>query len=332
MRRTTTVLGTLALASALTLAGCSSDADSAGSSTDSSTAAATAESTSETTTAVDCSTVTIDSDSDALPEVSGDEPSLTWSGDAEPENLTVKILEEGDGAEVAETDTLLVNYAGWQWDSDEVFDSSWAAGSAVSFGLDSVIDGWRCGLAGTHVGDRVEISIPAEYAYGTDESSGAPTGTLVFVVDIEKAFADEDLVSGTADATPTDALEELAERGVTIEGDLGEAATAVIADGAEEPTDLEVYVIAEGDGVELTAESTILSYLSSTSWDNSTVASAWEDGAVQTFALANMGFDDLVGVPTGSRVVLLFPAVVDEDDESNSSPAEAYVLDIEDSY
>ena len=69
----------------------------------------------------------------------------------------------------------------------EVFDSSYETGQPATFGLGQVITGWTKGLAGQKVGSTVLLTIPASMAYGDDGSTGGPTGTLVFVVDIKSA-------------------------------------------------------------------------------------------------------------------------------------------------
>ncbi|PHP52175.1 hypothetical protein BW737_011305 [Actinomyces ruminis] len=72
---------------------------------------------------------------------------------------------------------VIANYAGWEWGATEAFDSSYARGEATPFSLQGVISGWRCGLSGHRVGDRLEIAIPAELGYGQPASSpNAPSG------------------------------------------------------------------------------------------------------------------------------------------------------------
>nr|WP_257210759.1 hypothetical protein [Actinomyces ruminis] len=98
MRRAATILPALALTACLTLVGCS---DSSGGAS----ASASAEATVTPLSSVDCSTLTIDDDSDSLPTLEGEagsEPTITWGDGDAPANLTVKTLDAGDGAEVTE--------------------------------------------------------------------------------------------------------------------------------------------------------------------------------------------------------------------------------------
>jgi len=114
-------------------------------------------------------------------------------GKEPPNGLAVKVLKEGDGAALAADSTVTVDYVGVKWadgathKAGEVFDSSYKTGQPATFGLGQVITGWTKGLTGQKVGSTVLLTIPASMAYGEDGSTGGPTGTLVFVVDIKSA-------------------------------------------------------------------------------------------------------------------------------------------------
>ncbi len=100
-----------------------------------------------------------------------------------PTELTVVDDVVGEGAEVAEGGQVLAHYVGIDATGTE-FDSSWERGEPAAFGLDQVIAGWTEGLVGMKVGGRRTLVIPADMAYGDDDSSGRPTGTLIFTVDM----------------------------------------------------------------------------------------------------------------------------------------------------
>ncbi|VEG26495.1 FKBP-type peptidyl-prolyl cis-trans isomerase [Actinomyces howellii] len=322
MRRTPLVaLPCLVLSAALALAGCS-DSSQTSSSASASQAAAQA-----TATAVDCSTQTIETDSAALPEVSGDpgtQPSLTWSGQEAPSALTVKTLTQGTGTVIeGQNATVAVSYSGWQWDASEPFDSSYSRGRPTVFALNSVIPGWTCGLAGHAEGDRLLMSIPADLAYGDDETTGQPTGTLVFVVEIGGVYTSDSVAQATKDAT-MEGEQALADRGITLSGELGAAPTISVNSGAAEPTSVEVIVVARGTGTPVAADSTLVTHMAYSPWDNSEPQSSWDIEEVQPVDMTQAtGLEGLVGVPAGSRVVLLQPA-----NATTGSPATAWVMDI----
>ncbi|RAX24662.1 peptidylprolyl isomerase [Actinomyces sp. Z5] len=322
LRRVTTVLPALALTACLALAGCS---DSSGGASGSAEAAVTPLSN------VDCSTLKIDDDADSLPTLEGDadaEPTVTWGDGDAPANLTVKTLDAGDGAELTEDSIVLADYAGWEWGATEVFDSSYARGEATPFSLQGVISGWRCGIAGHRVGDRLLLSIPAELAYGQlAVSPNSPSGPLVFVVEVEQAINTDEVVSATKDAeVDAEAQQTLADLGVTVSGDLGAAATISVADGAEAPTEQQNFVLARGAGDEIAEGDQVALELAFVNWgDNGSLQSSWEVGGPQitTVVAAATLIGGLVGVPVGSRVVILMPG-----DEAAGTVASAYVVDV----
>ena len=126
-----------------------------------------------------------------LPEASGtfgQKPTLTFPDGGAPADLTVTVLEQGDGATVEAGDDLEVHYLGQTW-GGRIFDNSYDRGSSISFpiGVGAVIGGWDDGLVGQQVGSRVLLSIPPHLGYGERGNPAAGirgTDTLVFVVDI----------------------------------------------------------------------------------------------------------------------------------------------------
>jgi peptidylprolyl isomerase len=127
----------------------------------------------------------------ALPTASGtfgEKPIITFTEPTAPEGLQVEILEQGDGPEISQGDTIVVHYLGQTWGGD-VFDNSYDRGATIDFpiGVGMVIGGWDKGLVGKNLGSRIMLSIPPEHGYG---SRGVPqagiggTDTLVFVIDL----------------------------------------------------------------------------------------------------------------------------------------------------
>lgn len=103
------------------------------------------------------------------------------------EELQVEVLRQGDGEVVKVSDTVKVSYFGWLSDGT-IFDSSNlkdADDAPVTFGLNQVIKGWTQGLEGQKVGSVVRLTIPAELAYGSQESGMIPANSpLMFIVEI----------------------------------------------------------------------------------------------------------------------------------------------------
>ncbi|MFT6243062.1 MAG: FKBP-type peptidyl-prolyl cis-trans isomerase [Akkermansiaceae bacterium] len=101
--------------------------------------------------------------------------------------LSSKVLSAGAGsAHPAETDEVLVHYTGWTTDG-KMFDSSVARGEPISFPLNGVIAGWTEGVQLMVEGEKRRFWIPGDLAYGeTPSRPGAPSGTLVFEVELIK--------------------------------------------------------------------------------------------------------------------------------------------------
>lgn len=108
------------------------------------------------------------------------------------EELQIKTIKEGTGEPITVGQTAEVNYTGKLVDGT-VFDSSIPRGQTFEFrlGEGSVIAGWEEGVKGMKVGEKRELTIPGNMAYG---SRGVPNGqggyvippnaTLVFEVDL----------------------------------------------------------------------------------------------------------------------------------------------------
>ncbi|GGI46048.1 peptidylprolyl isomerase [Agromyces flavus] len=129
-----------------------------------------------------------------VPEVefNGEEPPTVTIPDAEPsDELLVKVLEEGDGAEVQAGDTVTLYYQGLNWATKEIFDQSYGKDSgygqnAAQFGTADVIPGFGGALVGQKVGTKLIVTIPPALGYGEEESANGLGGqTLVFVVEIQ---------------------------------------------------------------------------------------------------------------------------------------------------
>lgn len=104
------------------------------------------------------------------------------------DEFTIETLEEGEGVESKEGDTLVVDYHGTFVDGT-VFDSSYQRGEPFVFtvGTGSVIQGWDIGMLGMKVGEKRRLMIPSDLAYGPDDYSSIPGGSgLIFEVELHE--------------------------------------------------------------------------------------------------------------------------------------------------
>lgn len=95
-----------------------------------------------------------------------------------------RIAGDGSGARPGPADEVTVHYVGTFADGAE-FDSSVRRGEPTTFPLNRVIDGWQEGVALMGVGDKVELAIPWQLAYGPEGKGPIPGGaTLLFTVEL----------------------------------------------------------------------------------------------------------------------------------------------------
>ena len=96
-----------------------------------------------------------------------------------------KSLKKGsvDGPTPNRSSVVMVHYTG-KTINGKTFDSS-RDGVAPAFRLRELIPGWIIALQKMHVGDKWEVYIPAEQAYGKMNQPGIPGGsTLIFEIEL----------------------------------------------------------------------------------------------------------------------------------------------------
>lgn len=95
-----------------------------------------------------------------------------------------RVAGDGSGTHPGPTDVVTVHYVGTLTDGSE-FDSSIKRGEPTSFPLNRVIRGWQEGVALMGVGDKIELAIPYQLAYGADGKGPIPgAATLLFTVEL----------------------------------------------------------------------------------------------------------------------------------------------------
>ena len=96
-----------------------------------------------------------------------------------------KVIRSGapGGAQPGRSSVVTVHYTG-RTINGKTFDSS-RGGVAPAFRLRDLIPGWIISLQQMHVGDKWEIYLPAEQAYGKLRQPGIPGGsTLIFEIEL----------------------------------------------------------------------------------------------------------------------------------------------------
>lgn len=260
-----------------------------------------------------------------FPSISGDDTPVIAAGKGnEPtDKVLVKTLKQGDGALVCPGAKVKVNYVGALWNGT-VFDSSYKKGQPIEFSLAQVVKGWGYGLAHAHVGDRVELVIPASLGYGAQGNASIPANsTLVFVVDI-LGVATENLADESVLSSATATGEELL-AGVTVTGDPGVEPTLAIDESVAAPTERKIYTIYKGSGEELAdGESFLYKVVAGGFGASGQTQSSWSQAPVEE-AVTNAG---LAGYTVGSRILLVVPIPASQAQSGTPAQANVMVVDI----
>ena len=99
--------------------------------------------------------------------------------------LQYKIITSGDGKQPKDTDTVTTHYSGTLIDGRE-FDSSYKRDKPASFPVKGVIKGWTEALQLMHVGDKWQLFVPSDLAYGATKRSELieANSTLIFEIEL----------------------------------------------------------------------------------------------------------------------------------------------------
>jgi peptidylprolyl isomerase len=113
-------------------------------------------------------------------------PTVTSHPGPPPSALKIENLIVGQGPKAGPKSTVTVHYAGADWSTGKIFDSSWDRGEPSSFTLTGVVPGFSEGITGMQVGGRRAISIPSALGYGEAGQPPAisPNEPLFFIVDL----------------------------------------------------------------------------------------------------------------------------------------------------
>jgi FKBP-type peptidyl-prolyl cis-trans isomerase len=228
-----------------------------------------------------------DSTVDPPPPTSPDKPTVEIP-DELPTELQVTVLAEGEGPEAVAGDTVIVDYVGVRASDGVEFDNSYDRFEPfpVTLGSGSVIKGWDEGLVGVQAGERIQLDIPSDLAYGA-EARGDVIGeneALTFVIDVRAVIPEPD---------PAD---QPTEAGVPA------------SEGASEVTTVDLI---EGEGATLEEGDTAVIQLVLFRGDNLVALdSTWETEPIQ-IPMNEQGFPGLVegmpGMKVGGRRAITIP-------------------------
>ena len=225
-------------------------------------------------------------------------------------NLYVKTEVKGSGPALTSKDAFLGNYVVYIWSgkTHKLALSTYTATPQVLSG--KLLPGLTTALEGKKMGSRVLAVLPPKYGYGASGNSQVGiTGsdTLVFVVDMIKEYAGTASASGTRVSSGGGPLP-------TVSAKTG-SAPAVKIPTSNPPSKLVVKTLIKGSGPPVAKGQEVVTQYVGLNWRTRTVFdSSWSRGAPFGFEIGASpaqiipGWDNgLVGVPVGSRVMLVIP-------------------------
>jgi FKBP-type peptidyl-prolyl cis-trans isomerase len=118
------------------------------------------------------------------PKVPEDVAAVPDNAEKAESGLASRVLQAGTGSTHPKAaSTVTVHYSGWTTDG-KLFDSSVNRGFPATFRLNQVIPGWTEAVQLMVEGEKRRLWIPANLAYGENPPPGAPSGMLVFDVEL----------------------------------------------------------------------------------------------------------------------------------------------------
>jgi len=223
------------------------------------------------------------------------------------------VVTAGSGEAAVDGTTVNLYYSIFNGETGELLESSQAFSEApvpfiVSPG--SAMEGLTKALTCAQPGDRIAAVIPPSEAFGDEGAPdlGLQAGqSLVFVADIESV--EETETASTSDPEPTELPTPSAWTENLPEVTLGEAPVVAIPDTAP-PAELELAVLAEGDGEVVADGATVTVNYLGTSWDTKEIFDQSYGRGEATFSTSGVipGFAAaLVGQKVGSTVLVTIP-------------------------
>ncbi|MET9337868.1 FKBP-type peptidyl-prolyl cis-trans isomerase [Nonomuraea sp. NPDC003804] len=233
----------------------------------------------------------------------GRKPTIVFPAGKPSAELQIDELSAGKGAKLAKDDVAIVQYTAHVWDGREnrLVDSSFNRGTPAAFPVGRLLPGLDKALQGRAVGSRVIASIPPAEGFGANPPQGiGPDDDLFYVVDILGAHARNAHASGAGTLA-----------GVRVSG--GERPRLSIPSGVAPPRAFAARVLERGDGPKTRAGQLLVTQHEGAVWAGGKVFdSTWKSGQPKAFTIGEgrviKGWDRaLVGVPTGSRVLMIVP-------------------------
>jgi peptidylprolyl isomerase len=240
----------------------------------------------------------------------GAAPTVKIPAEKASSDLYFKTEVHGTGPALAKSDSFLTNYSVYIWSgtTHKLALSTYTATPQVLAA--TLLPGLSKALDGQKMGSRVLVVLPPKYGFG---SAGNPqagvtgTDTLVFVVDMIKIYPSTDSASGAQVSDGGGSLP-------TVTAATGKAPTVKIPTTAP-PSSLVVKTLIKGSGTPVAKGQYVVTQYVGLNWRTRAIFdSSWTRGAPLGFKIDATpaqiipAWDKgLVGVPVGSRILLVVP-------------------------
>lgn len=262
-----------------------------------------------------------DSDSASLDGISVSDaatPKVEGAKGTKTTKTESKVVKKGSGDEIAEGDSVKLNYLAINGRTGKQFDSSYATGKASTFTMteEATLPGFTKSLVGKQVGSRVLALVPPKDGFNAErtEFDLKKSDTLVFVFDIVAK------VPTSAEGKSKDLPSDLPELQLN---DKDEPEKFVATDDtAKKQSKASAHVLIEGKGdkVKLDQNITVQYHgqiypegkVFDTSWGRGSTSFQLSEGS-----LIKCWTDLLPGQRIGSRVALVCPSDVAYGDEGS---------------
>jgi peptidylprolyl isomerase len=221
--------------------------------------------------------------------------------------LDVHTVIHGHGPALSSTDALVGNYSVYIWSgtTHKLAGSTYTSVPALFAGR--LLPGLQSALKNQTIGSRVVAVIPPKYGYGSQgnpQGGVKPTDTLVFVIDLIKAYPSNAAVTGKTVSAGGQGLPKVSS---------GSPPTVKVP-SSKPPTKLVSKTLIEGSGPAVTKGQYLIVQYSGVNWRTGKVFdSSWSHGAPFGFVIGATppqvipGWNALIGKKVGSRVMLSIP-------------------------
>ena len=221
--------------------------------------------------------------------------------------LDVQTVIHGHGPALTSTDALVGNYSVYIWSgtTHKLAGSTYTSVPALFAGR--LLPGLQSALKNQTIGSRVVAVIPPKYGYGSQgnpQGGVKPTDTLVFVIDLIKAYPSNAAVTGKAVSAGGQGLPKVSS---------GSPPTVKVP-SSKPPTKLVSKTLIQGSGPTVTKGQYLIVQYTGVNWRTGKVFDAsWSHGAPFGFVIGATppqvipGWNALIGKKVGSRVMLSIP-------------------------